>query len=78
MGEHWRHIANTIEPSICGGDAAFLSNYFDNLLILDRIAVLRRRRRNSVVCLLTCLLVTIVGPAKWLNRSLFCLGCGLG
>jgi len=20
---HWRHVANTIEPSVCGGDAAF-------------------------------------------------------
>jgi len=27
----WRNLANTIEPSICGGDAAFLSNYFDHL-----------------------------------------------
>jgi len=22
-GEYWRHMANTIEPSMCGGDAAF-------------------------------------------------------
>ena len=21
-GAHWRHLANTIEPSVCGGDAA--------------------------------------------------------
>jgi len=21
MGAHWRHLANTIEPSVCGGDA---------------------------------------------------------
>jgi len=26
-GVQWRHLANTIEPSMCGGDAAFLSNY---------------------------------------------------
>jgi len=26
------HLTNTIEPSMCGGDAAFLSNYFDHLL----------------------------------------------
>jgi len=26
----WRHPANTIEPSVCGGDAAFLSNDFDH------------------------------------------------
>jgi len=21
---HWRHLANTIEPSVCGGDAAYV------------------------------------------------------
>jgi len=26
-GAHWRNVANTIEPFLCGGDAAFLSNY---------------------------------------------------
>jgi len=31
-GAHWRHLANAIEPSMFGGDAAFLSNYFDHLL----------------------------------------------
>jgi len=23
-GAHWRNLANTIEPSMCGGDAAFV------------------------------------------------------
>jgi len=23
---HWRHLTNTNEPSVCGGDADFLSN----------------------------------------------------
>jgi len=31
-GAHRRHLANTTEQSTCGGDAAFLSNYFDHLL----------------------------------------------
>jgi len=31
-GAHWRNLANTNEPSMSGGDAAFLSNYFDCLL----------------------------------------------
>ena len=35
-GAHWRNVANTTEPSICGGDAAFLSNYFDHLLIFTQ------------------------------------------
>jgi len=23
-GAHWRHLANTSEPSVCGGDAAYV------------------------------------------------------
>ena len=34
-GAYWRHLANTTEPSMCGGDADFLSNYFDHLLIFE-------------------------------------------
>ena len=26
LSAHWRHLANVIEPTMCGGDAAFLSN----------------------------------------------------
>jgi len=33
-GADWRNLANTFEPSMCSGDAAFLSNCFDHLLIL--------------------------------------------
>jgi len=33
-GAHWHHLANNIEPSICGGNAA-LSNYFDHFLFLQ-------------------------------------------
>jgi len=32
MGAHWRNLANTIEPSICGCDPSVLSNYFDHLV----------------------------------------------
>jgi len=31
-GAHWHNLANMIEPSMCGGDAVFLSNFFDHLL----------------------------------------------
>jgi len=31
---HWRHLANTIEPSLCGGDAVLTSNYFDHLFFM--------------------------------------------
>jgi len=30
---YWRHLANTISPSVCGSNAA-LSNYVDHLLLL--------------------------------------------
>jgi len=29
---HWHHLENTIEPSVCGGDAVLMSNYCDHLL----------------------------------------------
>jgi len=31
-GAHWRNLANTTEPSMCGSDVAFLSIYFGHLL----------------------------------------------
>jgi len=34
VGAQWCNLANTVEPPICGGDAAFFSNYFDHLLLL--------------------------------------------
>ena len=34
-GAHWRHLIHTIETSMCGGDAVFLSNYFDYLLLFS-------------------------------------------
>jgi len=37
-----RHLANTTELSICGGDVACCQNYIDHLL-LGRITVLQRR-----------------------------------
>jgi len=40
-GMHRRYLAIATEPSLWGGDAAFLSNYFDHLLLLDRMAILR-------------------------------------
>jgi len=33
-GAHWLNLANTTEPFMCGGDAAFLSNYSDHLLLM--------------------------------------------
>jgi len=32
-GAHLRNLTNTIEPSMCGSGAAFLSNCFDHLLL---------------------------------------------
>jgi len=33
MGAHWRHLVNTTEPSMCSGDVAFLSNYFEHMFL---------------------------------------------
>jgi len=41
-GAHWCHLANTIEPSMCSGNAVFLSNYFDHLLCNFDVEVLRK------------------------------------
>ena len=33
-GEHWRHLANTIQRSMCGGDAAFCQDTFTTCRIV--------------------------------------------
>jgi len=46
-GAHWRHLKNTTEPSVCGGDV--ISNYFDHLfgdptkLVLGYVMIGRQR-----------------------------------
>jgi len=42
-GTHWRHLANTIEPSMCSSDETFLSNYFDHLFCFSFIDPFERR-----------------------------------
>jgi len=47
---------NTTEPSVCGDDAAFLSNYFDHLFIIVIINLCaagggKMRHRNSMASL---------------------------
>jgi len=34
---HWRNLVNTTELPICGGNAAFLPNYFDQLLLFSTL-----------------------------------------
>jgi len=41
VGAHWRHLAKSIEPSMCGSDAAFCQINQLSLSLLGRIAVLR-------------------------------------
>jgi len=52
-GAHLRNLANTTEPSMCDGNAAFLSHYFDHLLSnMPYFFLLRRvdsRRVSAVV-----------------------------
>jgi len=73
-GSHCRNLANTIEPFMCCGDAAFLSNYFDQLLCLSRwpvkICFLNHRflitQRRPAVYVLTGL---ITGSLRCRNGS---------
>jgi len=38
-GAHWRHLVNTTEPSMCGGDAALCQiALFDYLLFLEALS----------------------------------------
>jgi len=39
-GAHWRNLANTIEPSMCGGDASFVSSYFEHALVIISVCEL--------------------------------------
>jgi len=34
-GAYCRHLTNAIEPPVCDGDAVFLSNYCDHLLLIS-------------------------------------------
>jgi len=42
-----RHLANTIELSVCGGDAAFLSDYFDHLFVTTCCSFLLQEMVNA-------------------------------
>ena len=53
-GAHWRQLANTIELSMCGGDAAFLSNYFDHLFLLRPNEECDTLRSTCLLCLFVC------------------------
>jgi len=54
-GARWRHLANTIiEPSMCGGDAVFLSSYFEHLVFI------RPRRRATYIYIRTAWMRPIV------------------
>jgi len=50
---HWRHLKNTTEPSMCGGDAALCQITFTTCYVY---------RPSSVVCLSVC--HDIASPAK--------------
>jgi len=49
LGTHWRNLANTIEPFVCGGDAALQSNHFDHTHLLGPTSLLRYCFRFSEV-----------------------------
>ena len=59
-GAHWRQLATVIEPSMYGSGVAFLSNYFEHLVLLEvaikAVAVLVLTDAGHVMLgLVTCL-----------------------
>jgi len=46
---HWRNLANMTEPCMCGGDAAFLSNYSDRMFNLASSIKLIARQAYCVI-----------------------------
>jgi len=59
---HWRNLANATEPSMCGFDAAFLSNYFDHLLDFSDKVTTQLRCGGIFFTVFVCksLLVTLI------------------
>ena len=45
---HWRHLMNTTEVSVCGGDVVFLSNYFGHLLLFIFIIITKAELTGAV------------------------------
>jgi len=51
-GAYWRHLAYTIEPSVCGADVAFLSNYHScNYITYWRLILLSTDRAQCFLLL---------------------------
>ena len=68
---HWHHVANTTEPSICGSNAALLSNYFDHLLLpcLYRISEWLLAVVRVAVIVYHVLLLSQCCFARWQRQS---------
>ena len=58
---HGRHLANTIEECVLGGDTGCRYRYFSNLFFLQRVSLSKRQRRthhsacDSIICILALL-----------------------
>ena len=52
-GAHWCNLANTIEPSTCGGNVTFLLNYFDHMFILTKWNI--RAIKRLLLLLYSCI-----------------------
>ena len=70
MGAYWRHLAHTIKPSVSGGDAAFLSQYFDHLL--NVVSML-----HNVSRLRACAVKVVISRKRRATVTLLLIGSGL-
>jgi len=48
MGAHWRHLANTAEPSVCGGDAALCPITLTTCIYINILDTASQRVTNAV------------------------------
>jgi len=64
-GAQWRHLANTTEPSMCGGNAAFLSNYFDHLFMFVILSYSTFSSIDARLHLLYCCTLVLSHEIKW-------------
>jgi len=78
---HWRHLANNIEPSMCGGDTAFWSNYFDYLLLFTRLCHRPSNNTDTVrqyyqFLTLICIVLQLSWSPYGIGQTIIFLPCG--
>jgi len=67
---HWRHLANTTEPSVCGGDAVLCQITLTIIADLQRLNAFLRRSIRQGFCSPDLTDITVIFDAA--DETLFC------